>query len=370
MIERPRICILDASIAVTGALLSARCIAQTMQDKAQFSIVLPKVSDVDSAALSVFSAVHYASIITPSKRAMKMVCYVPTLLMSSWKLRRLLREENVQIVLLNDFYLMHGAVLRLLGWRGRILVMVRCHPVKMFGAIAKPMLWLSRKTANQTVAVSHYIRKAISPPDDAVVLYDAFFGEARTEIESSAQHIKPLVMVGNYIRGKGQDVALEAFAIAHQQNPSLRLHFYGGDMGLAKNKAYLEDLKQRAKALGVEGVVEFHGFIHNAKLVLRGAYASLNCSVSESFSLTVLEASGNGLPVIATRSGGPQEIIVEGETGLLAPVGDVQAIAQHIITLSFDAELAKQMGRRGAEHVRGMFSPEKYHEMLSRLLAL
>ena len=88
--------------------------------------------------------------------------------------------------------------------------------------------------------------------------------------------------------------------------------------------------------------------------VLRGADLFLLPSESESFGLAALEAMSCGVPVIASRVGGVPEVVIDGETGLLAPVGDVAAMAAHVVRLIADAPLRARLGaaaRRRAEAV-------------------
>ncbi len=72
---------------------------------------------------------------------------------------------------------------------------------------------------------------------------------------------------------------------------------------------------------------QFLGERADLPAVLRGAELFLLPSESESFGLAALEAMSCGVPVIASRVGGVPEVVLDGETGLLAPVGDVAAMA-------------------------------------------
>jgi glycosyltransferase involved in cell wall biosynthesis len=78
----------------------------------------------------------------------------------------------------------------------------------------------------------------------------------------------------------------------------------------------------------------------------------LGASRFETFGLVALEAMLHGVPVAATAAGGVAELIADGETGLLAPAGDVQALAAHATALLTDAELAQRLGRNAAAAVR------------------
>ncbi|HHX74606.1 MAG TPA: glycosyltransferase, partial [Firmicutes bacterium] len=77
-------------------------------------------------------------------------------------------------------------------------------------------------------------------------------------------------------------------------------------------------------------------------------------SEKESFGLGALEAMACNVPVIAARTGGIPEVVVHGETGYLAPVGDVESMARYAIELLSSEEKLRQMGeavrRRAEEH--------------------
>jgi L-malate glycosyltransferase len=78
-------------------------------------------------------------------------------------------------------------------------------------------------------------------------------------------------------------------------------------------------------------------------------------SRSEGIPLTLLEGMAAGLPVVATRVGGVPEVVVEEETGLLAPAGDVDALAAQILRLAEDRDLRGRLGGAGRERARASF---------------
>jgi glycosyltransferase involved in cell wall biosynthesis len=366
----PVVYIVDASVAVTGAFVAARQIARALAGTATVVLVLPQGHAIAPSALQDFSKVMTVPMVTPSKKLRALLHYLPALCIAAWRLKKAMREDAVASLILNDFYLMHGALLRVLGYRGRIVVWVRGDPVRFAGFLARPMLWLAARTAQRVVAVSEYIRSRLPRALHADILYDGYDGVARVPPSWAVGDVKTLVYVGNYIRGKGQDMALAAFAIAAAQDATLRLDFYGGDMGLAKNRAYRRALEVMAAREGITHRVAFHEFTPHIAPVLATAYAALNFSVSESFSMTVLEASGAGVPVIATASGGPQEIVVEGVTGHLVAVGDATAAATRIVQLASDIPAAMRMGEAAAAHIATHFSHQRFCAQLVALLRL
>jgi L-malate glycosyltransferase len=100
----------------------------------------------------------------------------------------------------------------------------------------------------------------------------------------------------------------------------------------------------------------------------------LNFSESESFSITCLESLFFGCPIVATRSGGPAEIIDHGETGYLVPKGDVAAMVDHMTLLMGDPALRSRISDAGQRVVRERFSVEntsfKLKKVYDRILSV
>jgi glycosyltransferase involved in cell wall biosynthesis len=97
-------------------------------------------------------------------------------------------------------------------------------------------------------------------------------------------------------------------------------------------------------------------------------------SNEEGLGIVLLEAMASGLPVVSTRSGGPETCVVEGETGYLTPVGDAEALASRMQTLLEDTDLRRHMGKAGRRMVETRFSIEAagrpFLEVYDRLLGL
>jgi glycosyltransferase involved in cell wall biosynthesis len=93
--------------------------------------------------------------------------------------------------------------------------------------------------------------------------------------------------------------------------------------------------------------------------VLEAADVLVLTSEEESFGLVLIEAGAYECPVVATRTQGPQEIVVDGETGYLVEPGNEEQLAEKLELLTSSAALRKKMGRAGANRVRELFSAEK-----------
>lgn len=324
-------------------------------------LVLPINSSIGPDETVDFAAV-YRLPIRPLRRGVGAVlAYLPALAVAAIGLRWLTWRDRATALVINDFHLMHGAFCRLLGFRGRVLTWVRIDPAAFGAGVSKIWLRLAAAMSDRLIAVSLHIQGRMPRDLQTELLYDAL-----AELPSPAAQLPGrFVFVGNYIPGKGQDHAIEAFAALVKEQPYLKLDFYGGDMGLAKNRAYREQLAARVVALGLENCVRLHGFVKVPSEVMTDALAALNFSASESFSMAVLEASAIGLPVIATRSGGPAEIIEDDVTGLLVPPGNIKAMTDAMRTLANDTLLAAKMGAAARDHVTKHFSFERFRTQLT-----
>ncbi|HEX4460281.1 MAG TPA: glycosyltransferase, partial [Polyangia bacterium] len=125
-------------------------------------------------------------------------------------------------------------------------------------------------------------------------------------------------------------------------------------------------------ALGLAGDVRFLGEQLHVAPILRECDVFLLPSVTESFGLAALEALASGVPVVATRAGGLPEVVHDGENGLLATVGDVEAMAAAVTRLLSDAPLHARMAaaaRAGAvAHYRRDPLVAKYEDYYRRVL--
>jgi L-malate glycosyltransferase len=117
--------------------------------------------------------------------------------------------------------------------------------------------------------------------------------------------------------------------------------------------------EQEVDRLGLKKNVRFLGKVDNVADVLRGGDLFLLPSATESFGLAALEAMACGVPVVASAAGGLPEVVVDGETGFLAPAGDVERMTERALAVLTDPAELKRLKRNAgaralefaAEHV-------------------
>jgi glycosyltransferase involved in cell wall biosynthesis len=156
--------------------------------------------------------------------------------------------------------------------------------------------------------------------------------------------------VGNIRPAKGYDDFLRAARIIIDRHPFCRFVIVGEGSG-----ALLENLLDRRSALGLEDKVHFAGFRQDIAKVINNFDLFLLTSRTEGFSLTCVEAMACGVPVVATRSGGPEEIISHEVDGLLVPVGRPEEIADGVTRLIEAPKLRDLLVQAGRVKVAGTF---------------
>lgn len=108
------------------------------------------------------------------------------------------------------------------------------------------------------------------------------------------------------------------------------------------------------------GFVEWWGRCSNMPEVFAGVHVvCLPTAYGEGVPKVLIEAASCGRPIIATDAPGCREIVVDGENGLLVPVGNVDALAKAILQLVQSPELREKMGRAGRQRVKDHFSIER-----------
>ncbi|MDB6091115.1 MAG: hypothetical protein JWN85_3899, partial [Gammaproteobacteria bacterium] len=174
--------------------------------------------------------------------------------------------------------------------------------------------------------------------------------------------------VGNIRTPKAYDVLLKAAAAVLGRLPECHFAIIGqGD------EAALQPLLQARATLGIDARCHFLGFRKSTPDLYRNFDVFVSSSRSEGLSLAFLEAMATGLPVVATRSGGPQEVIEPDVSGVLVPIEDPAALADGLQRTLQDASFRARLGAAARQRVVDSFSLEsvlrQYATLYDKLLA-
>ena len=165
----------------------------------------------------------------------------------------------------------------------------------------------------------------------------------------------PVLYVGRLSAEKGVDDLLRAM----QQLPGQQLVIAGDGLEREKLQQITASLHLiETKFVGQVGPAE------RDLLISRSQFTIFPSHAYETFGKTILESYAQGRPVVASDVGSRRELVRQGETGILYPVGDVNALAAAIKTLTARTELTGKMGLAGLELVRRRYTPEEHFQKM------
>jgi glycosyltransferase involved in cell wall biosynthesis len=174
-----------------------------------------------------------------------------------------------------------------------------------------------------------------------------------------------VLSVGRLTEQKGHVYLLEAIPAILEQFPDT-IFAVAGDGPLRA------DLEARAKRLGIAKSVRLLGTRFDVPELLQMAHIFVLPSLWEGLPIALLEAMGAGLPVVATRVEGVEEVIVDGENGLLLPPADPEALKIALLRLLAQSDLRENLGAAGLTLVQRTFSLDRmgkrYEDLFLQLL--
>jgi N-acetyl-alpha-D-glucosaminyl L-malate synthase BshA len=175
---------------------------------------------------------------------------------------------------------------------------------------------------------------------------------------------KLLIHISNFRPVKRVGDVVDIFAEVNKKVKS-RLMFVGEGPELSKTIC-------KVKEMGLTDRVLFCGKQDDIAQVISLADVMLLPSEKESFGLVALEAMACGVPTVGSNAGGIPELITHGETGFLAPIGDIHQMAEHAIALLTDEQLYQTMSNACLDRARTKFCNDlitiQYEEIYYRVL--
>ncbi len=250
-----------------------------------------------------------------------------------------------------------------------------CSLVSVWGSdvVDFPSNWLKRKyvgrvleKANHVIATSRFLadtvqtKWSLSADRTSVIPFgvDILHGPPTVPVDGPLR----LCYIKSHKRLYGPDVLLRALVIVRETIPDVRLVFAGEGPSTG-------EIKELASQLGLNDLIEFPGLLDQTGVyrLLTECHIMVMPSRRDAFGVAALEASLHGRPVIATTVGGVPEVVVDGETGLLVPPDDVEALAGAIMKLANDSDLRRKMGVAGRLFVERNYTWERSLDQMSAL---
>jgi glycosyltransferase involved in cell wall biosynthesis len=243
------------------------------------------------------------------------------------------------------------------------------NPAHQQQPLYRTMLAILRR-ADTWIAISTHLRRAMEAagiPQERIVMIPNGVDTQRfapvppnTPPAPRAAAVPRVVFVGRLVREKALPVLLQAWTLVHQRVPDARLELVG-DGPLA------QELQTLIEHWGLTSTVCLRGFHADVTPFLQAANVFVLSSSVEGLANTLLEAMAVSLPVVATRISGSEDVVIDGETGLLVPAGDAVSLARALCELLEAPERALAMGKRARQRVVEFCSLERVTTAYIRL---
>jgi glycosyltransferase involved in cell wall biosynthesis len=292
------------------------------------------------------------------------------------RLVSVIRDESIDIVFTNTSVVVDGAIAASLCqvphiWH--VLEMLSSDPVLIPFIELPDTFSILNLLSSQIIAVSIAVKKDIQrfvltnkikvihtgfdavPTEHAIANKLSLFGVH--------QNTPIISFVGELSKRKGILTLIDAVPRVLSKKPEARFVIVGRDAG----EGVEAEIKQKIEEYQIEQAVSLLGFREDVPAILDNSDIFVLSSLSDPLPVVVLEAMAHHLPVIATRSGGAEEMVSEGETGLLVPPNDAIGMSGAILKLLSEPEHLQVLGRAGKARLNAMFSYKKSIEEFENL---
>ena len=229
------------------------------------------------------------------------------------------------------------------------------------------------------VAISAAIRDNLLqlgvPKEEITLVHDGIeLNKFDAEIENAylyeefsvAQDCPRYGIFGRIVDWKGIKEFIHAASYVIKNEPDAIAFIVGncsdGDHG------FMLEMVQLVEELGLSKHVLFTGYRHDVPSLMSFMDIVVHASKSpEPFGMVLIEAMAMGKPVVATRGGGPLDVVIDGETGFLVEMGNAAALSEAICYFLAHPELQQKMGQAGWKRVNEQFSSTKYAQKMETI---
>jgi len=236
------------------------------------------------------------------------------------------------------------------------------------GASRKLIGWLSSACIANSRAVAEDYRPYLAGTELTVIhnsVNVAIVGdEPPAEIPWRHDGAIRCVLLGKWLRGKGQEDAVRAMVNLRRANVPAELLLLGGDI----DTDYRRHVEQIVEQNDLNDRIHVLDHTDDPMPLINTADVVLMCSRREAFGRATVEGMKLGKPVVGTRSGGTPEIVQDGETGLLYAPGDAKELADKIGHLYANRAARDSMGAKACLRARERFNQEKYGRDMEKVL--
>lgn len=276
---------------------------------------------------------------------------------SAWRLRKVARDNRIEIVhahMARDYPM---AALAAGNAQNPRLVLTR-HVLFPMGKLHR----LTRRRVARVIAVSEAVARSlreqrIFDEDQIVVVRHGIDLGRFLHVRNNEGAGLRVGILGELSSVKGQTAFVSACAILSAERDDVEFVIAGRDH--STDGSYRRELRRLIEENGlnervqvIESTIDVAGFLRRLDVLVSASH-------SEAFGLAMVEAMAAGVPVVATATEGAREIIADGVTGRLVPIGDGQQLASRISELLSDREQRQKLSSAARKFVTEQFSEDR-----------
>lgn len=304
------------------------------------------------------------------QRPLGMFLGAPTVARAVWQLRNVVSSYSIDLLYANSFKA--GALCSLVSRSCGIPLIFRARTSRQYSNHG----WIDRficASSHVVFANSEYVAEGFRPitrdPDKIVKIYNPL--EEVRGCESAAENAKRMLRKKYQLRPDSPVIGLVG-RISERKRPldlvkaapEILRRFPDatflliGEPDMVDHGEYASRVQRAVEQLGLADRVKFTGFLSEITTVIQGLDALVLPSVAEPLARAIIEAMSVGVPVVASDSGGNQEIVESEHNGLLFKTGDPLHLASQLLRVLEDSHFASQLGESGRKFVQESFSDD------------
>jgi glycosyltransferase involved in cell wall biosynthesis len=291
-------------------------------------------------------------------------------------LNKLISREKIDIIYTNTITIIDGAISAKIK---RLPHIWHIHEIIYRDSALIPYLpfpfikFLVNKFSSKIIVVSNAVARAISFKNNGKfskkisIIYngvdtkvfsqtDTINKESKVRIDLKVEEkTKLVVLIGSFIKEKGHIDFIKAAKIISLAFNDVKFTIIGDG-----NKEYKNKLIDMVSKLGLKDKTYFLDFREDIIPIYHSMDMLVSASWNEALPRTIMEAMSCGKPVVATQTEGAKEMVADNKTGFLVSIKSPEELAEAVIRLLSDSQLALYMGRLARQRAIQLFSLERY----------
>ncbi len=294
----------------------------------------------------------------------KSFCKIYNFLRLKKQANKILKSEEYHIITAQDTYFIGWLAVKL-AKKFKIELEVQVHGFEKFYGIRKFLAKKVLKNADSIRVVSQRLRRKLIDEfkinADKITVVPIYVERTTHNIQRITRNDDKFIIltVGRLVLVKNIEMQIEAMAKVINKNLNVELWIVGD--GPERKK-----IEVRSKELELENSIKFLGWQDNLEKYYNQVDCFLLTSNAEGWGMAVVEAASYELPIIMTDVGLASEVIKNGESGIVIPIGNQKALENAMIKIIEDEDLRKKLGENAKEVVKKLPTKEETLELMKK----